>query len=423
MSKKITVDLLTRVEGHGAVQILEENGQITAQVQIFEGPRFYEYLVVGQNFYNIPRIVSRICGICYVSHRTASSKAIEDAFGVEIPPEIDLLRKLANVGAYFESHGLHIYFLALPDYFGYPSLLDMAGDYPSLVDRGFKLKNGGVEIMKILTGKNFHGENLIPGGLAKLPTKEEIKKIKEILEEVKEDTEQTLRMMAKLEQPSLETEREIQMSIYNPKEWDFYTDNLILLKNGEEKIFTKKEYELYVDEKVVKYSMAKQSYIEGKPILVGPLARVNIYKEKLSDSTKKLMEECGIEFPQTNPFYQNIARAVELVEILKKGINYIDILLSDYPKHSRVELKPKAGKGFAVVEAPRGSLYHTYEFDNEGICVNSNIITPTAVLQADMEADAKALIKQNPDKSIEELRFLVERLIRSYDPCISCSVH
>ena len=180
MSKKITVDLLTRVEGHGAVQILEENGQITAQVQIFEGPRFYEYLVVGQNFYNIPRIVSRICGICYVSHRTASSKAIEDAFGVEIPPEIELLRKLANVGAYFESHGLHIYFLALPDYFGYPSLLDMAGDYPSLVDRGFKLKNGGVEIMKILTGKNFHGENLIPGGLAKLPTKEEIKKIKEI---------------------------------------------------------------------------------------------------------------------------------------------------------------------------------------------------------------------------------------------------
>ena len=127
--------------------------------------------------------------------------------------------------------------------------------------------------------------------------------------------------------------------------------------------------------------------------------------------------------PPTNPFYQNIARAVELVEILKKGINYIDILLSDYPKHSRVELKPKAGKGFAVVEAPRGTLYHTYEFDNEGICVNSNIITPTAVLQADMEADAKALIKQNPDKSIEELRFLVERLIRSYDPCISCSVH
>ncbi len=423
MGKKITVDVLTRVEGHGAVEVIEENGKYRAKVKIFEGPRFYEYLVVGQGFVNIPRIVSRICGICYVSHRTASAKAIEDAFGVELPEELEALRKLANVGAFFESHGLHIYFLALPDYFGYNSLLEMVHDYPNLVDRGFKIKNTGVEIMKILAGKNFHGENIIAGGFATLPSKDELKRIKELLEEVKEDTVETLHLVDRLKHPSLEVEREYQMSVYNPQGWAFYSDELILKGENEETIFTKKEYEIFVEEEPVEYSTAKQSRVKGKPVLLGPLARVNIYKEKLSEETQRLLKDKKTVFPSTNPFHQNVARAIELVEIRGQAIKLIDDLLSDYPKVAHVEVKPKKGKGFGIVEAPRGTLYHTYEFDENGYCTNANIITPTAVLQTSMERDAQTLVETNSDKSLQELKFAVERLIRSYDPCISCSVH
>jgi len=423
MGKKITVDVLTRVEGHGAVEIVEENGKYRAKVKIFEGPRFYEYLVVGQGFINIPRIVSRICGICYVSHRTASAKAIEDAFGVHLPEELEALRKLANVGAFFESHGLHIYFLALPDYFGYHSLLEMIHDYPNLVDRGFKIKNTGVEIMKILAGKNFHGENIIAGGFASLPSKDELKRIKELLEEIKEDTIETLHLVDRLNHPFLKVEREYQMSVYSPQGWTFYSEELILKEENEETIFTKNEYEIFVEEEPVEYSMAKQSRVKGKPVLLGPLARVNIYKDKLSGEIQKLLMDTKTVFPSTNPFHQNVARAIELVEIREQAIKLIDDLLSDFPKVAHVEVKPKKGRGFGVVEAPRGTLYHTYEFDENGYCTNANIITPTAVLQTSMERDAQILVETNSDKSVQELKFAVERLIRSYDPCISCSVH
>ncbi|HIC08800.1 MAG TPA: Ni/Fe hydrogenase subunit alpha [Aquificales bacterium] len=423
MSKKITVEVLTRVEGHGAVEVVEENGKYRAKVKIFEGPRFYEYLVVGQGYINIPRIVSRICGICYISHRTASARAIEDAFGAKLPEELEALRRLANVGAFMESHGLHIYFLALPDYFGYDSLLEMVHEYPNLVERGFKVKNSGVEIMKLIGGKNFHGENLIAGGFASLPSKEELKRIEEILEGVKEDLIETLHLMGRLKHPSLEVEREYQLAVYNPDRWEIYGDKLILKGEDGETIFTKNEYEIFVEEEPVEYSMAKQSRVKGKPVLLGPLARVNIYRDKLSEETKKLLSDAGIKFPSTNPFHQNIARAVELLELREQAVRLIDDLLSDYPAKPNVELKPKKGRGFGVVEAPRGTLYHTYEFDENGYCTNSNIITPTAVLQTSMERDAQRLAKENSDKPLEEVRFLVERLIRSYDPCISCSVH
>ncbi|MEO2153747.1 MAG: Ni/Fe hydrogenase subunit alpha [Aquificota bacterium] len=423
MAKKITVELLTRVEGHGAIEIVEENGKYKAFVKIFEGPRFYEYLVVGQNYINIPRIVSRICGICYVSHRTASARAVEDAFGAKIPPELELLRKLANVGAFFESHGLHIYFLALPDYFGYSSLLEMVKDYPNLVDRGFKVKNLGVEIMKVLTGKNFHGENLIPGGFANLPTKDELKKLKDQLEEIKEDLDETLQLVDSLKHPNLTTPREFQLSIYNPQGWDFYSDQLILVEKDKKTLFTKKEYEIFVHEEPVEYSMAKQSTVKGKPVLVGPLARVNIYKDHFSKETKKLISQMKTKFPSENPFHQNVARAVELIEARSLALDYIDTLLSDYPSKPHIELKPKKGRGFGVVEAPRGTLYHTYEFDENGYCTNSNIITPTAVLQTSMELDAQRLAESYSSLPLEEVKFLAERLIRSYDPCISCSVH
>ncbi|NPA14816.1 MAG: Ni/Fe hydrogenase subunit alpha [Aquificae bacterium] len=423
MAKKITVELLTRVEGHGAIEIVEENGKYKAFVKIFEGPRFYEYLVVGQNYINIPRIVSRICGICYVSHRTASARAIEDAFGAKIPPELELLRKLANVGAFFESHGLHIYFLALPDYFGYSSLLEMVKDYPNLVDRGFKVKNLGVEIMKVLTGKNFHGENLIPGGFANLPTKDELKKLKDQLEEIKEDLDETLQLVDSLKHPNLTTPREFQLSIYNPQGWDFYSNQLILVEKDKKTLFTKKEYEIFVHEEPVEYSMAKQSTVKGKPVLVGPLARVNIYKDQFSEETKKLISQMKTKFPSENPFHQNVARAVELIEARSLALDYIDTLLSDYPSKPHIELKPKKGRGFGVVEAPRGTLYHTYEFDENGYCTNSNIITPTAVLQTSMELDAQRLAESYSSLPLEEVKFLAERLIRSYDPCISCSVH
>ncbi|RUM41043.1 MAG: Ni/Fe hydrogenase subunit alpha, partial [Desulfurobacterium sp.] len=165
MKKELNINHLTRVEGHGAVNIVFENERLKEiKLRFTEGPRFFEYITRERLYTEIPKMVSRICGICYVSHRLASISAIEDAFNVQVTPEIELLRRLLVVGEYLESHALHLYFLALPDYMGYPSTLAMAKDYPNVVKRGFFLKDVGNKIMKLIGGKTIHGENILPGG-------------------------------------------------------------------------------------------------------------------------------------------------------------------------------------------------------------------------------------------------------------------
>ncbi|MEO2065906.1 MAG: nickel-dependent hydrogenase large subunit, partial [Desulfurobacteriaceae bacterium] len=178
MKKELNINHLTRVEGHGAVDIVIENSRLSEiRLRFTEGPRFFEVITRDRLYTEIPKIVSRICGICYVSHRLASVFAIEDAFGVKVNRGIELLRSLLTVGEFLESHSLHIYFLALPDYMGYPSTLAMVKDYPNVVKRGFKLKEVGNRIMKLIGGKTVHGENILVGGFASIPSREELEEV------------------------------------------------------------------------------------------------------------------------------------------------------------------------------------------------------------------------------------------------------
>ena len=141
MRRELKVEKLTRVEGHGAVTVVYDGSSVVdVRLRFTEGPRFFEAIVLDRAFNEIPKIVSRICGICYVSHRLASVSAVEDAFGVRVSDEIFLLRKLLAVGEFLESHALHLYFLSLPDYMGYSSAVEMAKDYPNVVKRGFAIR-------------------------------------------------------------------------------------------------------------------------------------------------------------------------------------------------------------------------------------------------------------------------------------------
>jgi sulfhydrogenase subunit alpha len=176
MKREIKIKKITRVEGHGAVDILIENDKLKhVKLMLIEGPRFFEFITRGKMYYELPLIVSRICGICYVSHRLASVKAIEDAFGIEVPRPIELFRRLLTIGEFLESHALHQFFLALPDYMGYQSALEMVKDYPNIVKRGFFLKEIGNRIMKLIGGKTIHGENTLVGGFNSLPSVDDLR--------------------------------------------------------------------------------------------------------------------------------------------------------------------------------------------------------------------------------------------------------
>ncbi|WP_456342515.1 Ni/Fe hydrogenase subunit alpha [Thermovibrio sp.] len=415
MRKELNINHLTRVEGHGAVDIVIENSRLSKiRLRFTEGPRFFEFITRERLYTEIPKIVSRICGICYVSHRLASVFAVEDAFGVKVNRGIELLRSLLTVGEYLESHSLHLYFLALPDYMGYPSTLLMAKDYPNVVKRGFKLKEAGNRIMKLIGGKTVHGENILVGGFASIPSQEELKKVRRELLKVIPEIEATLFLFDGLDYPDFTSPHTLEMCLNSPSPCLFSSE--VWLSDGT--TFTKKEYELFVREDVSPYSTAKVSRVKGEPFLIGPLARVNrLFKEeelhpKVSEAVKRLKNT----FPSKNSHLANLARAVELLDAAYRGVELIEELLSLYPFEPSVEVNPRAGTGFGVKEAPRGTLYHKYTFDSSGRCVGANIITPTAQLQSVIEEDLKAIVEESLEAEGEEIKKRAEVLVRAYDP-------
>jgi sulfhydrogenase subunit alpha len=413
MKKELNINHLTRVEGHGAVNIVFENERLKEiKLRFTEGPRFFEYITRERLYTEIPKIVSRICGICYVSHRLASISAIEDAFGVEVTPEIELLRRLLVVGEYLESHALHLYFLALPDYMGYPSTLAMAKDYPNVVKRGFFLKDVGNKIMKLIGGKTIHGENILPGGFKSVPSKEQLQKVQDDLYKVIPEIKATISLFDSFEYPKFNEKYPLSLCIDGDR-FTLMGGNLAL---SDGTLFTKKEYELFVEEKTSTYSTAKYSTVKGKPFLIGPLSRINYHLDNLRSETKEVVSLLETSFPSDNSLHANVARAVEMLELALEGIEVTQMLINSYPFRGEVEVKPKAGTGYGVKEAPRGTLYHKYTFDESGRCVSANIITPTAQLQAIIEKDLGDLVGLSPDADDLELKKRAEMLIRAYDP-------
>ncbi|RUM91266.1 MAG: hypothetical protein DSZ26_01125 [Thermovibrio sp.] len=413
MRKEVNINHLTRVEGHGAVSIVFENDRLKEiKLRFTEGPRFFEYITKERLFIEVPKIVSRICGICYVSHRLASCFAIEDAFKAGIPDEIKLLRELLTVGEFLESHALHLYFLALPDFMGYGSTLEMANDYPNVVKRGFFIKDVGNRIMKIIGGKTVHGENIVPGGFESIPKKEELEEIRELLYRVIPEVEATISLFDSFNYEKTNKEHSLGLCIDSEK-FSLIGDKLFL---SDGTIFTKREYEIFVEEKVSDYSTAKYSTINGKPYLIGPLSRVNHYIEKLSGEVKKRIQTLKNRFPTDNTLLANLSRAIEMLELSYRGLDIVEDLLKSYPFTGKVKLHPRKGTGYGVKEAPRGTLYHRYTFNEEGRCIGANIITPTAQLQSVVEKDLKELVELHPELNDSELKKKAEILVRAYDP-------
>ncbi len=413
MKRELNVNHLSRVEGHGAVDIVFENERLREiRLRFTEGPRFFEFITRERLYSEIPKIVSRICGICYVSHRLASAFAVEDAFGVKVPREVELLRRLLVVGEYLESHALHLYFLALPDYMGYPGAIQMAKDYPNIVKRGFKIKELGNRIMKLIGGKTVHGENILVGGFASFPTKEALESVGNELRSIIPELEATLSLFDSLDYPEFTSGVSVAVSV-DSKDVTEFSDAVSTSKGSR---FTRKEYELFIREEVVPYTTAKVSKLEGEPFLIGPLARVNLHLNEFHPAVKKEVSLLKTRFPSKNSFHNNVARAVELLNVAYRGVEIVEELLSCDFTSSTISVEPGAGTGYGVKEAPRGTLYHRYSFSEDGHCAGANIITPTAQLQAAIEDDLRNLVESYSSVPDKELKKIAEMFVRAYDP-------
>lgn len=414
---------ITRVEGHGNIVINVRAGRIEElRLDIVESPRFFEAMVLGRSYEEVAHITSRICGICAVTHTTSSLKAIEAALGVKPSEQTIKLRKIMLNAEYIQSHILHLYFLAAPDFFGAKSIFGMLPGHKEVVARGMRLKRLANDLCALVGGRHVHPCSMIPGGFSKLPETKDLFVFRERLVGARPDMEATVELFKRLKAPDFQREVEY-ISITHPSEYALYDGSIKSSLNPPEADTPSSNYLDRVKEYIVPHSTAKHARSIGETYRVGALARVHNNYEKLHPKAKEAAEYLGIRPPCHNPFMNNQAQVVEVVHCLENTIELIDVLAQEGLKEERAKIGPRAGRGVGVTEAPRGTLFHEHHLDENGRVIYGNYIIPTAQNLANIERDLWKLVPEILDKPREEITLSVEMLVRSYDPCISCASH
>ncbi|MFP3867848.1 MAG: Ni/Fe hydrogenase subunit alpha [Desulfobacteraceae bacterium] len=419
MSKTIKVDYLARVEGEGALYIRIKDDAVTkVQLKIFEPPRFFEAFLKGRKFTEAPDITARICGICPIAYQMSSVHAMEQILGLKVEGPLRDLRRLIYCGEWIESHGLHVYMLHAPDFLGYADAIQMARDYPGLVERGLKIKQAGNDLVALLGGREIHPINVRVGGFYSVPRPKDLAPLAEKLKWARDAALETVRWVGTFDFPALEPDYEF-VSLGHPQEYPFNEGRLVSNRGLDIAV---REFEDHFEEEHVPYTTALHSINKARgAYYVGPLARYNNNLDLLPPSVQAAAQEAGLPSFCRNPFQSIIVRSVEILYACEEALRIIDQY--EMPDRPYVDAEPRAGVGWGITEAPRGSLYHRYQIDDQGVIQDAKIVPPTSQNQKTIESDLHQVARQNLHLPEDQLTWLCEQSIRNYDPCISCSVH
>ncbi len=417
--RTIKVDYLARVEGEGALNVRVVNGEVVdVKLKIFEPPRLFEGFLRGRDYAEVPDITARICGICPVAYQMSAVHAIENAFGITVDGPLRELRRLLYCGEWIESHALHIYFLHAPDFLGYEDAIRMAADHGEVVKNALRLKKIGNDLMTVVGGREIHPINVKVGGFYKVPTRIELEQMIAPLEWAKKCAEESVRWAASLPIPEFEQKYEF-VALRHPNEYPLNEGNIVSSAGINIGL---NEYESTFFEDHVRYSNALVSTIRDRgAYFVGPLARYNLNRDKLSPAALSAAKGAGLGEQCVNPFKGIVVRAVELLYACDEALR----IIAEYkaPDAPSVPVKPRAGTGAGCTEAPRGILFHRYKLDHDGKILEAKIVPPTAQNQKSMEQDLHDYATQHIDLSDMELTWQCEQAVRNYDPCISCATH
>lgn len=405
------MDILTRVEGHGRVELVRQGGRVvSARLQLTESPRLFEALLLGRRFDEVAAIACRICSICSTVHKVAALQAVEQALAVRVSPQTDLLRQLAVQGGQIESHALQIFCLALPDYLGVGGFPGLATAAPAQLQLGLTIKALGNLIQETIGGRAIHPFNLLLGGLGRIPAADQLQELTEQLVAVHNELPAVITFIAGLTEalPELPPLPACAVSGGPP----LFGNHLV---TGGGAAIQADLAAAWMNERIEAHTHAKVSRFDGTTVFfVGPLARLQL----------ALPYEYAEQLARAGISASLLARAIELQSAVERSLALIDQLLANgLHQETPPVITPGAGAGTSLLEAPRGVLLHSYRFDCLGVCTAADIITPTAINQAAMEVSLNALIAVMDGAGHEQVKSSCERLIRCFDPCISCAVH
>ncbi|MFH2008186.1 MAG: Ni/Fe hydrogenase subunit alpha [bacterium] len=420
----VDVHHLTRVEGHGNIVVKVTGGEVTeARWDVVETPRYFEVMLKGKHFTTAGILTARICGICSIGHCLASVRATERAFGVEIPALAEKLRLLAKHGETLQSHVLHLFFLAAPDFLGLASAIPLLRQRPEVFDLARRLKGIGNRLCDVVAGRTTHPVSLQVGGVAKRPSRPALAALRQELVDAVPDLTAATRLLADFEIPDFVRETEF-VSLQASGGYPWIGGRLMstdgVLKEED-------DYRAMTNEYVTPENTSKWCKLSRDTFAVGALARVNNSYDALHPEARQVAAALGLAPVCHNPFLNNVAQLVECVHVVHESIALIDAILAAPPETpTMAAVTPKAATGVGAVEVPRGILYHRYVYDDEGRIIEADCVIPTTQNNANIHQDIRHLASRfagTEGMTDAKLTLLCEMLVRSYDPCISCSVH
>jgi len=449
MSRTIVIDPVTRLEGHGKITLqLDDAGIVQDATFHVTQLRGFEKFVEGRPFYEMPNITARICGICPVSHLVASSKACDAILAVRIPPVAANLRKILNLAQLIQSHALSFFYLSSPDLLlgmdappEQRSILHIAHSHPAIAADGVSLRQFGQRIIEILAGRRIHPGWTVPGGVSESLSEEKRDKILGMIPSAVDAIQRTLTWFkGSIEKFSAEIEvfanfPTLFMGLIDDRGLAEYYDGNLRVIDSEGNIIAGEldpaHYASFIGEAVEPYTYMKFPYYKplgypGGTYRVGPLARLNLAGRcdtPLADVEWRAFRAMSPR-PLLSSFHYHYARLIEMLH----GAEKIEELLADsaiLDTHVRATASVNNLEGVGVAEAPRGTLIHHYKVDENGLIVWANLIIATGHNNAAMNRGILQTARHyvQGDQVKEGMFNRVEAVVRTFDPCLSCSTH
>jgi len=455
MGKTLIIQPVTRIEGHARITIeLDDSGNVSdTKVSIME-LRGFERFCIGKPVEEMPRITTRICGVCPWSHHLASAKTTDVIFGVDPPPAGKKLRELCNSIGFMEEHILHFYFLAGADFILGPdadysvrNVFGIISAAPDIARRVVKCRHMAAKMLEVIAGKSIHPAAAVPGGFSRPLLEEERKGLKPMADELLDFSKFSISFAKEsLFSKYLDIVNSLGViktgflgTVTEDGSMDLYDGKLRMMQaDGSYEDFKYDEYTDYIREHVEPWTYLKFPYMkkagEFSMDLDNPngiyrtntLARINVCDKINTPLAQAELEEFREKFgrPAQQTLLFHWARLIELLYNAENTVRLLDdpeITSTDIRK----KVEPRAARGISSVEAPRGTLIHDYETDENGLITNVNLIVGTthnnASMNMSVKSAAKDLIKDG--KYDQGILNKVEMMIRAHDPCLSCATH
>lgn len=432
------VETCTRIEGHGSVKIYLKNDEVNQVIFDLAAYRGFESFLVGKNLFDMPKIVSRICGLCHASQSIVSCKAIEDMYEITLPEQFIILRKLLLTGELLKSHGMHFMFQAFPDLLQLLNIknkllttYELLKEYPNYTSKFLGIINIGNQLDKIFGGRAIHLITPVPGGVIYSASNKKLKLAQKYLEIASNSMEwimdKSIEIFSSKAPPEAFNLPPTNMiALHDYGSYDRY-NGILRIKNSSDKTmdFLPQNYMSYFT-KISNTRGIDILFEKDNPVLVGPMARKNLI-ENYNDGELGISNylDCFSDSWKNNMLFTNMIRLMEMLREIKSSITFLqNPVLND-----QISLEPcqelKKNEGIGVLEAPRGLLIHHYKINSNKQITEVKLFIATEfnlpLIDNMITTNAKLLYEKTGDLNL--IKEDSQKIIRSFDPCISCATH